>query len=166
MADAVYVGIATTSHNAAAATDAVLDHVTITPAGSAANQPPQVALTAPADGSTFTVGTAVVLTAAASDADGTIGQVNFFAGSTPIGSSTTNPYSVTWSPSAPGTYSLTAAATDNTGATTSSSAISVKVETAPNAPPSVTLNAPTGGATYIAPAIVCLGQCVGSRERA
>jgi len=166
MADAVYVGLATTSHNARAATDAVLDHVTITSADAAANQPPQVALTTPTDGSTVTVGTDVVLTAAASDADGTIAQVNFFAGSTPIGSATTNPYSVTWSPAAPGTYSLVAVATDDTGATTSSTAISVKVEAAANNPPSVTLNAPTAGATYIAPAVVLLSASASDPENA
>ena len=79
MTDAVHVGIATTSHNAGAATDAVLDRVAITPASATTNQPPQVTLTAPADGTTFTVNTGIVITAAASDADGTIGPVNFFA---------------------------------------------------------------------------------------
>ncbi len=166
MADAVYVGIATTSHSATAATDGVIDSLVITQAASALNQPPQIAITGPADGTTFALGTNVPVTAAASDADGTISRVDFLAGSTPIGSAASNPYSTTWSPSAPGTYSLTAVATDNTGATTSSRAVSVKIDPAPNQPPTVTLTAPADGATYTAPATVGLSASASDPENA
>ena len=53
MADTVYVGIATTSHKTSQATDVMLESLTITPAGSSSNQPPQAAITSPADGFEF-----------------------------------------------------------------------------------------------------------------
>ena len=49
MADAVFVGLATTSHNTSTATDAVLDSFKVyVQSGSTTNQPPTVAVTAPA----------------------------------------------------------------------------------------------------------------------
>jgi len=165
MADAVYVGIATTSHSATTATDAVLDSFKVT-AGSTPNQPPNVAVTSPANGSTFTVGNSVTVNAAANDADGTVTQVNFFAGTAQIGSSSTAPYSVTWSPAAAGTYSLTAVATDNDGASTTSAAVSVRLDPAANQPPSVSLTAPANGASYTAPASISLAATASDPENA
>ena len=157
MADTVYVGIATTSHKANQATDAVLDNLSITSLGSTPNQPPQAAITSPTDGSIFTAGRDIAVTAAASDADGTISRVDFFAGSTPLGSMTSAPYSVTWAAVPAGTYSLKAVAVDNDGASTSSATVSIRVDpVTANKPPSVTLTAPTNGATYTAPATVTL----------
>ncbi len=102
-----------------------------------ANQPPTVSLTAPASGAVYAAPASVTVSANASDADGSISKVDFYAGSSIIGTKTASPYSVTWSGMAAGTYSLTAVATDNAGATTRSSAISVTVNadsTSPTAP--------------------------------
>jgi hypothetical protein len=55
--------------------------------------PPQVAVTAPADGAT--VSGIVTITAAASDASG-ISRVDFVVDTYPIGSATTTPYSLSW----------------------------------------------------------------------
>ncbi len=156
MADNVYVGIATTSHNASVATDAVLDNFKFTQSGTTTNQPPTVALTSPTGGSTFTAGTNVSVTAAANDSDGTVSRVDFFSGTTQIGSDTTAPYSATWSNVAAGSYNLTAKAVDNDGASTTSAAVSVQVNTTTNQPPTVSLTAPANGATYTAPATVSL----------
>src|SRR5262245_17212438 len=157
MADTVYVGIATTSHKANQATDAVLDSLTITSLGSSPNQPPQAAITSPTDGSIFTAGNDIVVSAAASDSDGTISRVAFFAGSTLLGSVTSAPYSVTWAAVPAGTYSLKAVAVDNDGASASSSTVSIRVDPpVANQPPTVTLTAPANGATYTAPASVTL----------
>jgi len=164
MADAVYVGIATTSHNTSTATDAVLDSFKVTQGGSTANQPPTVAVTAPADGSTFTMGNTITMNAAANDTDGTVTRVDFRAGTTVIGSSTASPYSVTWSPAAAGTYSLTAVATDSDGAATTSAAVSIRVEPAANQPPSVSLTAPANGASYTAPASISLAATASDPE--
>ena len=155
MADTVYVGLAVTSHRTSRATTAVLDSLKVTRSGSASNQPPLIALTAPGDGATFTAGTSVSVSAAASDGDGTISRVDFFAGAAAIGSDTTAPYAVTWQmPS--GTYSLTAAAVDNDGARTTSASATVSASAATNAPPVVTLTAPVNGATYTAPATIAV----------
>ncbi len=155
MADNVFVGIATTSHKANMATDAVLDNVSITALGSSPNQPPQAAITSPADGSILTAGN-IGVTAAASDSDGTVSRVDFFAGATPLGSKTSAPYSVTWA-AVPGTYSLKAVAVDNDGASTTSATVSIRVDPpAANQPPIVSLTAPANGAKFTAPATVVL----------
>jgi chitinase len=95
--------------------------------GGGGNTPPTVSLTSPANGATFTAGANITLTASASDSNGTVSQVQFFHNGTLIGSDTTSPYSVVWSAVASGTYSLTAVATDNGGATTTSAAVSITV---------------------------------------
>ena len=156
MADNVYVGIATTSHSTTVATDAVLDNFKFTPSGPTTNQPPTVAITSPTGGSTFTAGSNVTVTAAANDSDGTVSRVDFFAGTTQIGSDTTAPYSATWANVAAGTYTLTAKAVDNDGASTTSATVSIQVTAATNQPPTVSLTAPSNGATYAAPATASL----------
>jgi hypothetical protein len=122
----VYIGLAVTAHNASAAATAEFDNVVAGPSGGT-NQPPAVSLTAPANGATFTAPATVTVSATASDSDGTIAAVDFFAGTTLIGSDTSSPYSVTWNNVPAGTYSLTAVARDNAGATTTSAARSISV---------------------------------------
>jgi len=156
MGDNVYVGIAVTSHNTSTATDAVIDNFKVTQ-GTTSNQPPNVAITSPTDGSIFTAGKDIVVTAAANDADGTVSRVDFFAGSTSLGSVASAPYSVTWAAVPAGTYSLKAVAVDNDGTSTSSATVSIRVDpVATNKPPSVTLTAPANSATFTAPATVTL----------
>lgn len=91
------------------------------------NQPPIVRLTAPADGAAFTAPATIALTAAASDPDGTIARVAFFAGDTLLGEVTAAPYTLAWSPAGGSVYSLRASATDNAGATVFSAAVQVTV---------------------------------------
>jgi Big-like domain-containing protein/glucodextranase-like protein len=118
------------------------------------NQPPTVSLTSPASNSIFAEGVSITLGASASDVDGTITQVQFLAGTQVVGTTATSPYSATWTPAAPGTYSLTAKATDNGQATATSSAVLVTV--LPNSPPSVSITAPTNGAGFAAPATISI----------
>lgn len=120
-----------------------------------ANIPPTVSLTSPANGASFTAPASITVQAAASDADGTISTVKFFEGANTIGITNTTPYQILWSNVPAGSYSLTASATDNRSATTTSSPVSVTVVT-PNQPPTVTLTAPVSGASYFAPATVNL----------
>lgn len=91
------------------------------------NQKPAVAITSPAAGGTFWTGGAMTISASASDADGNINSVKFYANGNLIATDTTSPYSTTWTPTA-GNYSLTAVATDNQNATRTSSAISVQIK--------------------------------------
>ena len=65
-----------------------------------------------------------------------------------IGSDSVAPFTATWSNVAAGTYSLTAVATDNQGATTPSVAVSVSVAAAAPPPPTSTTISFVPGADY------------------
>ena len=92
------------------------------------HSPPAVTLTQPANGATFAAPATVGLAATASDADGTVTKVEFFNGAAKLGEDTTAPYSFTWSGVATGTYTLTARATDNLGASTTSAQATITVK--------------------------------------
>ncbi len=62
-----------------------------------ANQPPTVSLTSPSAGATFVAPASITIAASASDTDGTIAVVDFYQGSTLIGSDASSPYGTTWS---------------------------------------------------------------------
>ena len=105
-----------------------------------------VSLTAPASGAVFQAGATITLTATATPASSSrpIAKVEFFRGTTLIGTDTTSPYSFAWTNVPAGSYSLTAKATDSTGATATSKSVSIKV----NAPPTVSLTAPANNAVF------------------
>ena len=84
------------------------------------NAPPSVTLTSPGAADTFVAPATVAVTAAAQDSDGTIQQVEFFSGSNSIGIATSSPFTVTMSNVPSGQYVLTARATDDAGAQTTS----------------------------------------------
>jgi len=105
------------------------DDFTLTAA--AANTPPTVSLAA--SPAALTLGQAATLSATAADANG-IAKVEFFSGTTKLGETTATPYQLRWTPAAAGTYALTAVATDNAGASTTSAATSLTVSAAPNTP--------------------------------
>ena len=131
-------GLAAGSHSLTVrATDnlglATTSSAVIITVNSPANQPPTVSLTAPVAGTTYTAPAAITLTASAADADGSVAKVEYFAGASKLGETTSAPHSFTWTNVAAGSYSLTARATDNAGATTTSSAVAV------------TVNDPSGG---------------------
>ena len=110
------------------------------------NSLPSVTLTQPTDGATFAAPATVNLAAIASDGDGTVTKVEFFNGSTKLTEDTTAPYSFTWSGVPAGTYTLTARATDDLGATTTSAASTVTV--AANSAPTVAITSPTDGSAF------------------
>jgi len=91
------------------------------------NQAPTVALTAPTNGASYVAPAAITLSATASDSDGYITSVNFFAGASLIGSSVRPPYTATWSAIPAGAYSVTAVAVDNLGGSTASTSVNVSV---------------------------------------
>jgi chitinase len=94
---------------------------------SPSNQPPSVSLTDPLQGASFTAPASITLNATATDSDGSIARVEFYRGSTLIGIDTSRPYSAVWSNVGAGSYSLTAVARDNAGATTVSSTRDITV---------------------------------------
>jgi uncharacterized repeat protein (TIGR02059 family) len=91
------------------------------------NTAPVVTLTSPVNNSTFTAITNISITANATDVDGSVSQVEFYNGTTKLGSSATAPFTFTWNSVAAGTYSLTAVVTDNLNARTVSPAVTITV---------------------------------------
>ncbi|WP_324674382.1 Ig-like domain-containing protein [Hymenobacter sp. GOD-10R] len=113
--------------NAAAGQWLYFDDVELVKQTSTANNTaPTVALTAP---TVSTANVAVTLSANAADTDGSIAKVEFFSGDTKLGEASSAPYQLSWTPTATGGYSLTARATDNSGATTTSAATTLAVNT-------------------------------------
>ncbi|SMB92714.1 hypothetical protein SAMN00120144_3658 [Hymenobacter roseosalivarius DSM 11622] len=119
---------------------------TIAPAP-APNVAPSIALTAPTSSLTLTVGQSQLLTATASDADGSVQKVEFFQGSAKLGEVTAAPYQLNWTASTAGSFALTARATDNAGAATTTAAVSITVNPAPAAPAPAPAPAPVPAPT-------------------
>lgn len=98
---------------------------------SSANSAPSVSITEPSDNDTYIEGEDIEITASASDSDGTISKVEFFQGATKLGEDTSSPYSFNWENVAEGSYNLTAVATDDKGASTTSSIVDIIVNSQP-----------------------------------
>ena len=88
--------------------------------------PPTVSLTSPTTGGILTTGTSVTVSASASSVLGTIAQVQFFENGLPISTSTTPPYTASFTPLSAGIYTFTAVATDGAGETNTSTAAIVE----------------------------------------
>jgi regulation of enolase protein 1 (concanavalin A-like superfamily) len=152
MSPTVYVGLAVTSHNTEAAASATFTNVMIgAPAGGVAaggapvidtpvintpaidgqaNITPSVTLLEPWSGAVFGWPATITLSADASDADGTIARVDFYADQQFLGAAS-YPFWMTWSNAPAGMYGLTAVATDNAGATATSQSVIVTVNASP-----------------------------------
>src|SRR3954467_7302594 len=101
------------------------------------NAAPTATLTAPSNGATFTAPATMTISAAASDSDGSVSYVEFYAGGTLIATDTTSPYSITWSNVPASTYTLTARAVDNAGAMATTTGVTVTVSAPPPPPPAL-----------------------------
>ena len=98
---------------------------------------PTVSIISPSNGTSYQAPATITINANAAASSGrTIMQVAFYANANPnpINTDTTAPYSFSWSNVAAGTYRLVARATDNTGAFSDSTAVTVFVA-APTPPP-------------------------------
>jgi RHS repeat-associated protein len=114
--------------------------------------PPAVSVSAPGPGATV-AGSNVTLTAAATD-DGKVDHVDFLVDGTVVGTASSAPYSRSWNSTtvSNGTHTITAAAVDNAGnPPTTSSPVTVTVDNV--APPTISISAPTGGATVSGTAV-------------
>ncbi|WP_061034672.1 MULTISPECIES: chitinase C-terminal domain-containing protein [Vibrio] len=94
-------------------------------AGQPGNEAPTVDVALSA--TTVDLGGTVTVTANAADADGAVAKVEFFAAGTLIGTTTAAPYSVDFTAATAGNVSIYAKATDDAGATTDSSLVSLVV---------------------------------------
>ena len=89
---------------------------------------PSVTLTSPTAGSSVAINAVTTLTATASAVGAaTVTKVEFLAGTTLIGTDTTSPYDVVWTPNTSGAAALTARVTDSNGAIITSTSVSVTV---------------------------------------
>jgi RHS repeat-associated protein len=99
---------------------------------------------------TYAPGANIVLRAAASDKDGTVTQVDFYANdgtnNVLVGSDTVAGWAFKWMGVAAGTYQITAVATDNLGGTTTSAPFTITVDAQYNIAPTVVIptTLPTG----------------------
>jgi glutamine amidotransferase PdxT len=113
--------------------------------------PPSVSISAPAAGASVN-GASVTVSANASD-NGSISGVQFKLNGANVGSEdTVAPYSISWNTTTVfnGTHSITAVARDAAGNQKTSAAVSVTVNnntTGDTTPPSVSISAPSSGAT-------------------
>jgi M6 family metalloprotease-like protein len=123
MSSNVYVGLCASGSNGTIPVKVNFDHVSV----NSYNLPPSVGISAPANLATYTAPASVSITAAALDIDGSISKVEFYQGSNLLGTAYTSPYTYNWTGVTAGTYSLTAKAFDNLGATATSSPVSITV---------------------------------------
>jgi len=140
-------------------------------ANGATNLPPSVSIIAPQDGAVFYTPTNILILAKAGDPDGSVTNVEFSAGTNDLGqgvmvvldppgvNGVTGPvWILDWLNPSPGDYPLTAEATDNGGASTTSTAVNVSVLQGPptNLPPVVRIISPANGSVFHAPVDVPL----------
>src|SRR5712692_1878407 len=124
------------------------------------NALPSVSITAPANNAILTAPATFTVTASASDSDGSIAKVAFYTAAKLVGAATSAPYSVTLSNTAAGFLNLTATATDNRGASSTSAPVTVIV----NSLPSVSLTSPSSNASFKAPANIPLAVQVADTD--
>jgi regulation of enolase protein 1 (concanavalin A-like superfamily) len=125
--------------------------VTVTVQGTSTNQPPTVTLTSPTSGATAAAPATFTLSATASDPEGRMARVEFYAGTTLLNSDTTAPYSFSWSAVPAGTYSVKAVAYDADGGNASSAVATVTVTgtSSTTAPRQVVFTASTDHSTMV-----------------
>jgi len=91
------------------------------------NTPPAVYLTSPYNGQHYNIGENIVLRASAFDSSGYIASVKFYQGNKLLTTLKKEPFTYTVRNAPEGNYTFTAAATDNFGATTTSSPVIVTI---------------------------------------
>jgi uncharacterized repeat protein (TIGR01451 family) len=114
------------------------------------NTPPDVSITSPGTGDVVATNFTIAANAFDVDGNGTITKVEFFANGNKLGEAGNAPFLFAWNNVTSGTYSLTVTATDGAGAVTTSSPISVMVDSAPT----VSITSPTSAALFSAPATI------------
>ncbi len=118
------------------------------------NQPPTVTLVQPVDGAHLIQGTSTTLTATAADPDGAVVAVEFLDGATSIAADSAAPYAQPWTATSLGVHTLTARATDDSGATASSTVtVTVIAPGTDGTPPVVRLTSPADGTEDLSGAV-------------
>ncbi len=113
---------------------------------------PSVAITSPTTSSKLIEGSAVTFTVDASDSDGSITKVEYYAfGDQLFATSTEAPFSITVDRAPYGTFDITAVAYDNDGNSTTSEVVTLTVNAndGGNIPPSITITSPSDNSELI-----------------
>ena len=140
-----------------AATNYWVDAV-FTKENTAVNEAPAVAITSPENNSTFTSLANIIITASASDTDGTVTKVEFFSGTTKLGEDIdgNDGWSYDWNNVPSGNYAITAMATDDKAAVSTSEVVNIVVSDPANAAPSVAIISPENNSTFTSPANITI----------
>jgi len=93
------------------------------------NPPPTVALLSPLDASSYTASASLTVSADADAPYNPISKVDFYSGTTLLGSISNAPYTMTETGLAAGNYTLTAVATDGSGLSATSAPVHVTITT-------------------------------------
>ncbi len=132
-----------TDNEGATTTSAVIQFIVDFP-----NQAPNISFIAPMNGAVFNTLDPILIIANADDPDGNIAQVEFFIDGVSVEVVTTgSPYATAFIPSAEGTYTVYAVATDNEGAMNTTASIDITIDL-PNQAPNIMLTSPTNGAIF------------------
>ena len=95
------------------------------------NIAPRVELLHPLDKSEYTENETILISASASDLNGTITKVEFYSGNNKLGSAISYPFTYSWK-GTEGNHQLSAKATDNSGTTSTSNSIEVTINKGPS----------------------------------
>lgn len=118
--------------------------------GTPGNTPPNCSITFPANNQNFPSSPSNInINVSATDVGGSVTKVEFFQGTTLLSTDLSQPYSFVWQGVTQGSYSLTARATDNANATTTSNVVNITVGT--STAPVCNLISPVNGANYVIP---------------
>ena len=96
------------------------------------NAPPVVNITSPTNNAAFTAPAAISIATEATDADGSILRVSFWANERLLGVVDKPPFTFLWKDAPAGKYKLVTQATDDNGIRTTSAAVTVVVNAAPH----------------------------------
>lgn len=142
----------------AIATDSIGNSLTSAPViifvSNAGNKSPVVSITSPLNNASFLTTSSITINANANDSDGSIYKVDFYNGATLLGTSTSSPYTFTWSGMSAGNYSLTAIATDNGGLKDTSVVVTIIVSNPIK--PTVSITSPADNSTFTPPATITI----------
>ena len=148
-----YILTVKATDNDAGTTVSVPVNISVNPA---MDIPPSVSLSSPTNNALLTAPASIFLQANAADQDGTVTQVQFLANGNLIDTVQKPPYNFSWLNVPSGTYVLKAQATDNNGASTFSTPVTVTVQNPVNKLPAVQITAPPDGKHFTAPASIAL----------
>jgi hypothetical protein len=124
---------------------------------SSLNRIPTIEFASPLEGTSVAAGSVVVLEALAQDQDGVVASVTFSAGGQPFATLTRASYIAEWQPPGPGSYTISARAVDNLGASSLPASIRIIVT-----PAEVALKVTVVGPGAVSSPGAGLDDCTGS----